>query len=148
MSDTLPLRADQVDAHEPIGRTSAGFSVLLAILWGGGPVAISYSVDTLPPVAVAGIRFALAALFMLFWCRVEGAGLALRKGQLGPSLILGLLLFAQISLFTVGIRESNSSHGVLLINTFIFWVAIIEHFVTRSVRLPFSHWLGLVIAAA
>jgi drug/metabolite transporter (DMT)-like permease len=105
-------------------------------------------VDTLGPVAVSGIRFAIAAVFMLFWCRWEGAGLGLRKGQLGPCVVLGMLLFAQISLFTLGVRESNSSHGVLCINTFIFWVAVIEHFVTRAVRLPLSHWGGLLIAAA
>ena len=148
MSEPLPVRTKQADPHQPIGRAAALVNVVLAALWGGTAVAISYSVDTLSPVTVSGIRFALAAVFMLFWCRVEGAGLGLRRGQLVPSLLLGAMLFVQVALFTLGVRESNSSHGVLFINTFIFWVAVIEHFVTRSVRLPPVHWLGLLIAAA
>lgn len=148
MRDAPSDRTPAVEGYRPIGSAAASLCILLAALWGGAPVAISYSVDTLPPVAVAGLRFVLATLFMLFWCRAEGTDLSLRPGQLTPSLVLGLLLFAQIALFTYGVRESNSSHATLFINTFIFWVAAIEHFVTRTARLSLARWLGLLLAGA
>ena len=119
----------------------------LAALWGGTPVAICYSVDALPPVAVAAVRFTLAAFFMLFWCRWEGTPLRLNSGQLVPVLVAGVLLFVQISLFHIGVHLSNSAHSSLLINTFVFWVAAIDHFVTKSDRLTLWRFLGLLIAA-
>ncbi len=123
--------------------------LLTSALWGGTPVAISFSVvNALPPVAVAGWRFALAACFMVVWCRIEGSSLVLRRGQWRPALIAGCILFFQISLFNLGVAWSNSSHGSMLINTFIFWVVGIEHFVTRAIRLNGIKLFGLVVAAS
>ena len=134
-------------AAEPLTVASVALVMLTVVLWGGTPVAISYSVDTLPPIAVAGIRFFLASAFMLAWCRIEGASLRMKPGQLGPCCITGTLLFVQISLFHLGIAESNSSHATLFINTFIFWVALLEHFVTRVSRLSGRKLAGLALAA-
>ena len=131
----------------PIGPTTGALVLLTVALWGGTPVAIRYSVDVLPPVAVSGLRFALAALFMLAWCRFSGGGLRLRRGQFVPSLVLGVLLFAQIALFAAGIQFSTASHGSLFINTFVFWVVVIEHFATRSDRLTVVRFVGLLLAA-
>jgi drug/metabolite transporter (DMT)-like permease len=99
-------------------------------------------------VAVSAIRFFMAAFFMLFWCRFEGAPLAISREQLRPTTIMGVLLFAQIALFTVGIAKTNSSHSSVLINTYIFWVAGLEHFVTRTLRLDPLKIFGLILASA
>lgn len=134
--------------QQPIGPFAAAMALLLAALWGGTPVAVKYSLELLPVMAVAGVRFGMAALFMLVWCRWEGSGIRLRRGQHGPSFILGSLLFVQIGLFNIAIQLSNASHSSLLINTFIFWVAGIEHFVTRTDRLDARKVGGLLIAFA
>ena len=131
----------------PLSAGATAMILLTAALWGGTPVAVKYSTDTLGPIAVSGIRFALAAVFMLLWCRLERSSLRLKRGQVFPCVVLGVLLFAQIALFTVGIDWSNASHGSLLINTFIFCVAGIEHFITREHRLSLTGLAGLVIAA-
>ena len=138
--------ASTVD-RQPIGWAAASTTLVLAALWGGNAVAVKYSVSTLEPIAVAGVRFAMATLFMLVWCRVEGTSLRLRRDQIRPAVLLGFLLFVQISLFTVGTDWSNSSHSAPFISTFIFWVAGIEHFVTRTDRLSPRRWIGLLIAA-
>ncbi len=57
-------------------------------------------------------------------------------------------MFGQIALFTVGIAMTNSSHSTVLINTFVFWVAGIEHFITRSMRYDGKRLMGLIFAAA
>ncbi len=143
-----PPKLDADGHDQPLGTTSIGLALMTSALWGGTPVAISYSVDTLPPIGVAAIRFVLAALFMVVWCRWQRTELRLRPGQLKPVLIAGVLLFAQIGLFHLGIHQSNSSHASLFINTFVFWVVAIEHFVTRNTRLTSQKILGLIIAAA
>lgn len=139
---------DFPDGRQPIGASSAGLALLTSMLWGGTPVAIKYSQDVLPPLAVAAIRFALAALFMLAWCRIVGTGWKLVAGESRPCLVAGLLLFVQIGLFHLGLHHSSPSHGSLLINTFVLWVAAIEHFVTRTDRLSPRRIAGLVIAAS
>ncbi|MEO8493904.1 MAG: DMT family transporter [Planctomycetota bacterium] len=131
---------------EPVSLKTASLALLTVALWGANPAAVSYSVDTLPPIAVAALRFAMAAVFMLFWCKVEGCGLWLRPGQRWPALVAGFLLFLQIATFNVGVTMSNSSHSSMMINTFVFWVVVIEHFITRADRLTARKLAGLFVA--
>jgi len=147
MSHNLDDSRPQLPAPQPIGIRSAALILMTAALWGGTPVAVSYSVDLLPPVAVSGLRFALAALFMCFWCQAEGSSTRLLSGERRWALGGGLLLFFQITFFTMGIEKSNSSHATLLINTFVFWVVAIEHLVLRTLRMNFKQTLGLAVAA-
>lgn len=111
-------------------------------------MASAFAIDSLPPVAVGGIRFGLAAVFMLAWCRWERAPLRLTPHQWWPSILSGILLFVQISTFNWGQARTTSSHATLYINTYIFWVAAIEHFITREYRLNVRQFAGLLVAAA
>ena len=130
----------------PVGPGTAALAMLTSALWGGTPTAIRFATDALPPVMVAAIRFGLAALFMLWWIRWEGVGLRIRPPQWRPILGASLLLFVQIVTFNWGVAGSNSSHGSLFINTFLFWVGPIEHFITHTDRLTPRKTLGLLIA--
>ncbi len=123
------------------------FALLLAALWAGTTVSARVAVDVIPPMALGGIRFALATLFMFGWCRWEGVSLALRRDQWPATLVMGALLFLQIATFNVGVAWSNASHATLLINTYVFWVAGTEHFLTRVLKLSFLQGMGLLIAA-
>ena len=143
-----PADPPSSDGIQPLGPAAIALCLLTAALWGGTPVAISFSVDQLPPVAVAGIRFAMAAAFMLAWCRWEGSRMAIPAGQRWLAAAGGGLLFFQIWFFNLGIAWSNSSHGSVLINTFVLWVVAIEHFVTSESRLTATKATGLLSAAA
>ncbi|MFP6574929.1 MAG: DMT family transporter [Pirellulaceae bacterium] len=147
MSHNLDDSRPQIPAPQPIGFPSAALILMTAALWGGTPVAVSYSVDLLPPVAVSGLRFALAALFMCFWCPAEGSSRKLLRSERKWILGGGCLLFFQITFFTMGIDKSNSSHATLLINTFVFWIVAIEHLLLKTLRMNFKQTLGLAIAA-
>ena len=137
------------DEHnQRLGSGAVSLTLLTAVLWSATSVGNRFAVDTVPPIAVGGIRFALAAVFMLAWCRFERAPLWPAAGQWWPSFLAGVLLFLQISTFNIGIEYSTASHGTLFINTFVFWVAGIEHFVTRDHRLNLRQLAGLLVAAA
>lgn len=138
--------APSTHVPEPVGIRTALLALLTVALWGGNPVAVSFSVDTLPPIAVAAVRFALATVFMFFWCRVEGSSLRLERTQIVPVLIAGVGMFVQIATFNVGVTLSNSSHAAMMINTFVFWVVVIEHFVTKTDQLSVRKSVGLVLA--
>jgi drug/metabolite transporter (DMT)-like permease len=127
---------------------SAGLTLLTVVLWGGNPVATRFSVDALPPVTVSGLRFLLATGVMLVWCWLEGVSFRIQRRQIAPILIAGTMLFLQITTFTVGAAWTSSSHTSLLVNTFVFWVVGIEHFITRTHRLNATSAAGLLLAAA
>ncbi|MDP7016883.1 MAG: DMT family transporter [Pirellulaceae bacterium] len=133
-------------APQPMGLRSVALALLTVTLWGGNPVAVQYCLDTLPPIAIAGVRFAIAAVFMWGWCVFSGEPILLRRKQWGPAFVTGVLLFAQISLFNLGVARTNSSHSTLCINTFIIWVVLIDHFITRGDRLGFVKTAGLLSA--
>lgn len=122
-------------------------TLLTCVLWAGNAVAAKFSVDTIPPITVAGIRFAMAVVVMLVWCKVEKCSLSLSREQIPLIIIGGILLFSQITLFTIGVAESNSSHTTLLINTFIFWVVLSDHYIARNHRLNASRLIGIGLAA-
>ena len=133
---------------QPVGPTSASLTLLTAALWGGTTVAMSYGLESVEPVAMAAMRFGIGCLFLLLWCRWERTPLRLTWREFPIALSAGGILFVQIWLFNVGVQLSNSSHGAMLINTFVFWVVLIEHFVTKNDRLTTNKTVGLILAAA
>lgn len=133
---------------EPLTAVSIVLIMVTVVLWAGTPVAIRYSTAAIPPVSVAAIRFALAALFMLAWVWAHSTSVRLRRDQIQAPFIAGVLMFLQISTFTQGVHLSNASHGSILINTFIFGIVAIEHFVTKANRLTTRKTTGLLLAAS
>ena len=140
------MKPDQL-ANQPLTVTAVLLTLLTVVLWAGTAVAIRYSTDLVPPIAVAGLRFFLAAIFMFFWSQAHGTSLRLSWSEFRKPLIGGVLLFFQIGLFTLGIFWSNASHGTIFINTYIFWLIAIDHFVLKSERLTMRHLTGLMLAA-
>jgi drug/metabolite transporter (DMT)-like permease len=106
-----------------------------------------YATDALPPITVAGLRFLLATLVMLVWCLWERVSFRVRPGQWRPIIIAGTLLYLQIATFTVGTAWTSSSHASLFVNTFVFWVVGMEHFLTKTDRLSPRRGAGLLLAA-
>ncbi len=142
------MNVKQANVPRPLGLSAVLLTSITICLWGGNPVAMKYSLSGFPPIAIAALRFGIAALFMIGWCAASKSPLGLQRGQRIPALITGFLLFAQISLFNLGVSRTSTSHTTVLINTFIFWVVIIEHFVTRNHRLSWRSVAGLLLAAS
>ncbi|WP_437192049.1 DMT family transporter [Planctomicrobium sp. SH527] len=126
-------------------------AVFLAILtttfWGGTAVSNQFVMDVMPPLFVGGLRFAIAAVFMLGWCLWEGAPLGIARRHWSIVWWMGVLLFLQIATFNLGSDQSSTSHASILVNSYIFWVAIWEHFISRTLRLAGRQWIGLLVAA-
>lgn len=147
MTDSTP--AERLPAgFAPLNSLSFSFATVTVLLWGGNAVANQFAMDAMPPLFVGGVRFAMAAAFMLLWCRIERAPVWITQaGDWWRAAVLGVLLFAQIATFNLGLKASNSSHGTLLVNSYIFWVALFEVFVQRSIRLRWWQTVGLLLAA-
>ena len=88
----------------------------------------------------------MATLFMVVWCQIAKEPIKLARGQLGPCFLAGTLLFAQIATFTIGVHLTNSTHTTILINTYIIWVLIFEHFFTGNHRITKIQLFGCLLA--
>lgn len=144
------LATEIAPAHidRPLGFWSAALTTLTAVLWAGTAVGTRIAADTVPPLLLGALRFASTLLVLWLWCRWQTSRLRLNRGEFLPVGVLGLLLFVQICSFNVGIAWSNGSHASVIINTYLFWVAGYEHFITRTHRLRVSQLVGLLIAFA
>lgn len=131
----------------PLNLRAVLLTLLTVALWGGNPAATRFSVDALPPITVAGLRFLMATGVMLAWCMIERVSFRVTPRQWIPIIIAGTLLFVQITTFTFGAAWTSSSHASLFVNTFVFWVVGLEQIFLRTERLTKSKALGLLVAA-
>lgn len=154
MSDESPptsaAGAVRFAPHEdrPLGLWSASLTTLISILWAGTAVGTIIAADSVPPMILGALRFATTMPVLWLWCRWEGSRLGLSRAGIVPTTVLGAMLFVQIWTFNVAIDLSSSSHGAVIINTFLFWVAGYEHFVSRTNRLTGWQLLGMLVAFA
>ncbi len=131
----------------PLNLRAVLLTLLTVVLWGGNPVATRFSIDALPPITVAGLRFLMATVVMIAWCRIERVSFRVQPHQWRPILIAGTLLFLQITTFTFGAAWTSSSHASLFVNTFVFWVVGLEHFFLHTDRMTGAKLGGLIVAA-
>ncbi len=131
----------------PLNLRAVLLTLLTVVLWGGNPVATRFSVDALPPITVAGLRFLMATLVMIVWCRIERVSFRVEPLQWKPIMIAGTLLFLQITTFTFGAAWTSSSHASLFVNTFVFWVVGLEQVFLHAERLTTPKLAGLLMAA-
>lgn len=148
MRDIIASSTKTASLHSPLPLTwkSTALVLLTVALWAGNPVATRYSTDVLPPITVSGLRFLMATGVMLVWCWLEKVPFRLRVEQWQPVIIAGILLYAQISLFSIGTQWTSTSHASLYINTFVFWVVGLEHFLLKTDRLTPAKLTGLLLA--
>lgn len=131
----------------PLNLRAVLLTLLTVVLWGGNPVATRFSIDALPPITVAGLRFLMATLVMIAWCRIEKVSFRVEPQQWWPIIIAGTLLFLQITTFTFGAAWTSSSHASLFVNTFVFWVVGLEQVFLHAERLTMAKLGGLLMAA-
>jgi drug/metabolite transporter (DMT)-like permease len=131
----------------PLTVSATLLTLLTVALWGGNPVATRYSVDALPPITVAGLRFLMASGVMLVWCLMERVSFRVTRDQWGPIVMAGTLLFLQITTFTIGAAWTSSSHASLFVNTFVFWVVGLEAWLWQTEQLTAGKVTGLILAA-
>jgi drug/metabolite transporter (DMT)-like permease len=102
----------------------AGFTAIY-LIWGSTFLGIKFAVETLPPFLMAGSRFALPGLVLLFWLRSRGARPSARQWRLAV-LTGGLLLVGGNGLVTWGQQQLvPSGRAALLIATTPVWMALL-----------------------
>ncbi|HVA48456.1 MAG TPA: DMT family transporter [Pirellulales bacterium] len=132
----------------PVTFAAASLAVLCAVLWGGLAVAVRATQDGIPPLATAGLRFAIATALLAPTALWQGASLGVDRRQLTAILPVGLLLFVQIGSFHYGMAHTNSAHGSVMIGSYPVFVALVAHFLLHGDRVSPGKLLGLMVAFA
>ncbi|MGG7165364.1 DMT family transporter [Clostridium ihumii] len=100
--------------------------LIVAIIWGGGFIAVKDSVNLISPFYQMTLRFSLASLFMviLFFKYLKH----LNKNSIFQGIIIGFFMFLGFALQTVGIVYTTASKSAFLTATYVLLV-------------PFFNWL-------
>ena len=120
--------------------------LLVACLWGGNAVAMKVALRYMPPLILAGLRFAFGAIIILIWGRFNKIDLRIQKGELLSLILLSLLFSAQICTFNFGAKYTTAGRSSVLTNVNPFLIAILAHFFITDDRLTIRKIIGLVLA--
>jgi len=126
----------------------AAAALFLYMLWGGNPVAAKFALTRIPPIGLAGLRFALGALCLGLWCAYRREPLRPLRRELPPLVVNGLLFTAQIATFHLGVFWSSANHSAVLVNVFPIFVAVFAHFMLVGDRLSPSKVTGIALGFA
>ena len=136
------MRKDRLDG--------VGLGALLAVslLLAVNQIVVKYVNDGLQPVFMAGLRSALAVVFVAAWLWFRGLLGRVRLSDLGPGLLIGTLfageflgLFLALDLTTVG-------RSALIMYSMPVWMGILAHFLLPGERTTPMKAAGLTLAFA
>lgn len=113
------------------------------LIWGSTYLAIRYSVETIPPLFVAGLRHLIAGGLLFGWCWWRG--LSARRQQWFASIVLGVLFFL-VGHGTLHWAQQALPSGLaaLLVATEPIWIAVMVT-TTRRAKVTRSLLAGLVL---
>ena len=125
-------------------------SLLLAccLFWGFQQILIKSTVDEVPPLWQAALRFAGATVLLALWCVVRRVPLFARDGTLPAGLLAGALFAAEFACIYLGLRDTTASRLTVFLYTSPFVVALLLPRFVPAERLRGLQWVGLVIAFA
>jgi drug/metabolite transporter (DMT)-like permease len=137
---------DSQDGSSSAGGRTAGPVLGLAVIyvvWGSTYLAIRLGVETIPPFLMAGVRFVVAGLVLLFWARVRGAPWPTRS-HWRVSLATGaLLLLCGNGIVVWAERYVASGLVALLLTTTPLWMVLFNWLRPGGERPPGATWLGM-----
>lgn len=127
---------------------SLAISLLLAccLFWGLQQLLIKTTVDEVPPLWQAALRFVGATALLGIWCAVRGVKLFERDGTLAAGLLAGALFTGEFACIYLGLRDTTASRLTVFLYTSPFFVALLVPRFVASERLRPAQWAGLTVA--
>ena len=119
---------------------------MLCFIWGSTWIAIRFGLETLTPLYSAGIRFSLAAFFILILMKIRGVRLQLDKISIRLYLVMGFLSFViPFGLVYWAVQFVPSGMASVLFAVFPFFVAIFSFLFIAGESLDIYKIFGIVI---
>ncbi|MFZ5709764.1 MAG: DMT family transporter [Pseudomonadota bacterium] len=131
---------DRIDAFGAASLT--GFALFLAF----NQIVIKVVNEGLQPVFFAGLRSALAFLFLTVWLAVAGRPPRLRRVDLAPGLLAGAAFALEFIFLFLALDLTTVAHTAILLYSMPVWMAVLAHFLLPGERLTARRSLGLALA--
>lgn len=130
------------------GRSSIWAAMLvLYVVWGSTYLGIAIAVDTIPPFAMAALRFGVAGSILLGWSVArEGRNFAIpaRREWRDSAIVGALLLGGGMGMVAFGEQTVPSGITALLVAMMPVWVAVLGWLFLRE-RLPRLAVIGIIV---
>ena len=133
-------------ANEHLTLRAAGLTLITAILWGGNAVSIKIALVGMPPIALAGVRFAIGGLVVLICAIANGTSLGMSGTDRRGLGALAVLFLVQILLLNEGTHHTLASRSTILICTYPFFTALFAHYFIPSDRLTTIKVAGMILS--
>ena len=143
-----PTTPPAIAPRRPLTLRATAFALLLAMLWGGNPVAIKAGLADAGPLRLGALRMALGGIVVLLFALAVGVSLRPKRSELLPLAGLAVLFTVQTALMYFGGDRTSAGHAAVLIATFPLWAALCAHFVVPGDRIAPARAVGVLIAYA
>ncbi|MCJ7689741.1 MAG: DMT family transporter [Clostridiaceae bacterium] len=100
--------------------------LLVALMWGGGFIAVKGALDSITPFYITAMRFSISVIIMLLVFRKKIKHITIKELKIGT--FVGLLLFLGFAAQTVGMKYTTAGKNAFLTGTnvvivpFLYWV--------------------------
>ncbi len=118
----------------------------LCLLWGLSQVSIRAANSGVGPIFQAAVRSIIASTLVVAWARFRGLPLVHRDRTLLHGLAIGLLFGTEFAFVYLGLNFTTASHGVILLYTAPFFVALGAHWLLPAEPLTGRKLAGLMLA--
>jgi drug/metabolite transporter (DMT)-like permease len=117
---------------------------LVYFFWGSTYLGIDIAVEHIPPALMCGIRFLIAGVFMLAFCRLRGRRIRYQRAQLGQMAVVGVLLLMGGNL-TLSYAEKHVASGLaaLIIAVTPLWFLVLDSLLLGDHHIALRGKIGL-----
>ena len=119
---------------------------VLALLWGGNSVGLKIGLESLPPITLSTLRFALGWLLVGGWALLRGHSLSVPRSELGWIAAFAALFVVQTIALTVGTHHTSAGHSTIIMSAFPFFTALLAHLLVPGDRLTPPVVIGIAVA--
>ena len=116
------------------------------ILWGANPVAVKIGLVAFPPFWSAFLRFAIGALCIIIWARLNKIRIWPTAPEWPGLLLLALLFITQIGLMNSGINMTSGASASVMTATHPLFAGLFAHFLIAGDRMTLGKTAGLLVA--
>ena len=134
------MRKDRLDG------VGFGALVAVALLLAVNQILVKHVNQGLQPVFFAGLRSALAVVFVWGWLKWRGLTGRLRRQDLGPGLLIGCLFAAEFLCLFMALDLTLVSRASVIFYSMPVWMGLLGHFFLPGERLNAVRALGLLLA--
>jgi drug/metabolite transporter (DMT)-like permease len=111
-----------------------GGLLLITLIWSGTFVIVKSSINDASSVLFVALRFLIAAL--VFAAMMNVKLFKIKKRALTVGIILGIILFLEFALQTMGLKYTSATKSAFITGSFIIFTPIVQ--ALRSKKLPAS----------